>query len=76
MEQQPHPRFANDMGVKTIRVATKQFTCIGARPPFDHPHIYLEMGEADEMVCPYCSTRFVYDSTLKGTADPAESLYP
>jgi Uncharacterized protein conserved in bacteria len=27
--------------------------------PWGHPKIYLEMGAANEIVCPYCSRRFV-----------------
>lgn len=50
--------FRNDAGVETIQVGTSRFMCTGASAPFDHPHIYLDMGEDDEIVCPYCSTRF------------------
>jgi hypothetical protein len=46
--------------------------CVGATPPFDHPHIYIDMGDADETVCPYCSTRFVYDASLGPHCQPAE----
>jgi hypothetical protein len=49
--------------------------CIGALPPFDHPHVYIDMGAANESVCPYCSTLFVYDGALHGGADPAECVY-
>ena len=40
--------------------------CIGALPPFDHPHVYLDMGAGSEAICPYCSTHYVYDATLRG----------
>ena len=46
--------------------------CIGALPPFDHPHIFIDMGKGDDAVCPYCSTLFKYDSSLHGHSDPAE----
>lgn len=65
------PHFANDAGVATIRVGAKEFMCIGATPPFDHPHAYLDMGGTGEIVCPYCSTVYRYDPTLKATeSDP------
>ena len=32
--------------------------CVGARPPFDHPHVFLDMGDDHEIICPYCSTLF------------------
>jgi hypothetical protein len=42
----------------------KEFMCVGANAPYDHPHVYLDMGEDNEKVCPYCSTLFSYDSKL------------
>ena len=65
------PHFHNDPGVTTIHVGSKEFMCIGAKPPFDHPHIFIDMGSDDEMVCSYCSTLFKYDRTLSaGQARP------
>ena len=26
--------------------------CIGESPPQDHPHVYINMGEADTILCP------------------------
>ena len=50
--------------------------CVGANPPFDHPHVFLDMGSDDEKVCPYCSTLFRYDSNLGADETvPAGSLY-
>jgi uncharacterized Zn-finger protein len=53
-----YPKFSNDDGSEEIYVAVKQFECIGASPPHDHPHIYLDMGEDETILCPYCATRF------------------
>ncbi len=65
------PKFHNDMGVATIHIGAKEFKCMGARPPFDHPHIFLDMGDDTEIVCPYCSTLYRYDAGLKaGTSVP------
>lgn len=58
------PQFTNDIGVEKIHVGVKEFQCMGAKPPFDHPHVYLDMGEGDRIVCPYCSTLFIYDPNL------------
>jgi uncharacterized Zn-finger protein len=69
------PHFHNDPGVPSIRVGAKEFMCIGATPPFDHPHIFIDMGDEDEAVCSYCSTLFIYDGTLHGGAVPAECEY-
>ena len=32
--------------------------CVGAKPPFDHPHVFLDMGDDSEIICPYCSTLY------------------
>jgi len=66
------PHFHNDLGVPSIKVRVKEFMCTGARPPFDHPHIFIDMGSEDEAICPYCSTRFIYDGGLKEICSPAE----
>jgi uncharacterized Zn-finger protein len=58
------PHFANDLGVEKIFVGAKEFKCMGARPPFDHPHVYLDMGTDAQILCPYCSTLFVFDPRL------------
>jgi uncharacterized Zn-finger protein len=68
--------FHNEPGVPAIRVGAREFMCIGAKPPFDHPHVFLDMGADDDIVCPYCSTLFKYDPGLVGTADPPECLLP
>jgi uncharacterized Zn-finger protein len=66
------PHFHNDLGVPSIKVNVKEFMCTGAKPPFDHPHIFIDMGSDDETICSYCSTRFVYDGGLNGPCSPAE----
>lgn len=68
------PIFHNDAGVDKIYVGSKQFLCMGAKPPFDHPHIYLDMGDDNEIICPYCSTLYVYDPALAwNESRPAEA---
>lgn len=58
------PHFANDEGVEKIVIGVKEFKCMGARHPFDHPHVFLDMGADEHIVCPYCSTLYVYDAEL------------
>jgi len=62
------PKLANDMGADEIRIGVHEFECIGAPIPYDHPHIYLDMGNDHEIICPYCSTRYIHDATLDATA--------
>ncbi|ALE03732.1 hypothetical protein PU02_0918 [Bartonella ancashensis] len=38
---------------------------MGATQPFDHPHIFIDMGAADEKICPYCSTLYRYNNLLQ-----------
>jgi uncharacterized Zn-finger protein len=65
------PHFHNDPGVPVIAVGVKEFMCMGASPPMDHPHIFIDMGGDGEAICSYCSTRFVYDGSLGRRAEPA-----
>ena len=64
------PHFQNDAGHPSIEIGVKEFMCVGANPPFDHPHVFLDMGADDEKVCPYCSTLYRYNRALKAT-DPS-----
>src|SRR5665213_4465099 len=34
------PKVQNDLGVREIRIGSRQLACVGASPPDDHPHIY------------------------------------
>jgi uncharacterized Zn-finger protein len=70
------PHFHNTEGLKRIEVGSKEFMCVGALPPFDHPHVYLDMGKDDEIVCPYCSTLYVFNAALAaGTSQPLSAIY-
>ncbi|PTW61659.1 putative Zn-finger protein [Breoghania corrubedonensis] len=76
MADQVIPHFQNDGGVETIRIGAREFMCIGATPPFDHPHVFLDMGADASIVCPYCSTHYVHDAELApGVSDPAGCLW-
>ena len=70
------PHFHNTDGLRQIEIGAREFQCIGALPPFDHPHVYLDMGSDSEIVCPYCSTHYVYSSRLPhGTSAPLSATY-
>jgi uncharacterized Zn-finger protein len=66
------PHFQNDAGVPVIAIGVKEFMCIGATAPFDHPHVFLDMGGDTEKVCPYCSTLYRFDPALS----PIETVPP
>ena len=59
------PHFQNDGGYKTIEIGVKEFMCTGASAPYDHPHIYIDMGDDEEKICSYCSTLYRYNPALK-----------
>lgn len=69
------PHLANDLGVEKIFVGVKELNCMGARPPFDHPHVFLDMGTDSQILCPYCSTLFVHDPRLQaGESEPRDCI--
>jgi uncharacterized Zn-finger protein len=71
-----YTKFRNDHGAAEIVIGTKKFKCIGVSPPHDHPHIYLDMGDNDTILCPYCAVLFRYDRRLgPGEADPPDCSY-
>lgn len=70
------PHFQNQMGLASIEVGAKEFMCIGAPPPFDHPHIFIDMGSDTEAVCPYCSTLYKFSSRLGASeSNPAQAAW-
>jgi uncharacterized Zn-finger protein len=76
LQMESYPKFHNEIGVPIVRIGCREFKCIGDKPPQDHPHIYLNMGDASEIVCPYCSTLFRFDPSLGAhEADPADCAY-
>lgn len=67
------PHFHNEPGVSVIEIGTHKFMCVGALPPFDHPHIFIDMGGDNEIVCSYCSTLYRHNPALAAhEAKPAE----
>jgi uncharacterized Zn-finger protein len=70
------PHFHNEPGVPIVEIGAREFKCVGALPPFDHPHVFLDMGDANEIVCPYCSTLYRHDSALAANAsNPPECAF-
>jgi uncharacterized Zn-finger protein len=76
MSDHQTPHFHNDPGVPMVEIGAREFMCIGATPPQDHPHIYLDMGSEPEIVCSYCSTLFRYNPALHANeAKPAICIW-
>src|SRR3979409_1036578 len=64
MADQIVPHFHNTPGVAVIEIGATEFMCVGEQPPLDHPHVFLDMGDTGEIICPYCSTLFRHDASL------------
>jgi uncharacterized Zn-finger protein len=63
------------VGAPIVRIGCREFKCIGGRAAAKS-HIYLNMGDASEIVCPYCSTLFCFDPSLGALeADPVDCAY-
>lgn len=70
------PHFQNDPGVPIVHVGTHEIMCIGALPPFDHPHVFLDLGADGEVICPYCSTLYRMRGDLGARdSEPAGCLW-
>lgn len=71
------PHFHNDPGVEVIEIGAREFMCVGATAPLDHPHVFLDVGDENEIICPYCSTLYRYDPALTPhAARPPECALP
>ena len=70
------PHFHNDPGVSVIEIGAREFMCVGATPPLDHPHVYLDMGGDNELICPYCSTLYRFDPTLSPARGASAGMRP
>lgn len=42
-----------------VETEDTRVSCQGIGGALGHPRVYLEMGEADFVECPYCDRRFV-----------------
>ena len=76
MADDDYAKFKNDRGVPEIKIGVREFKCAGASVPQDHPHIYLDMGTDNMVLCPYCATLFRYDERLGSReADPPDCVF-
>jgi uncharacterized Zn-finger protein len=64
--------FQNDAGHSVIEIGVKEFMCVGANAPYDHPHVFIDIGNDTEKVCPYCSTLYRYNAKLAASATRPE----
>ena len=58
---------------EVVKVRVRRIACDGVGGALGHPRVYLEMGEANQVECPYCDRRFVLTAPVK---DEDEALAP
>jgi uncharacterized Zn-finger protein len=46
---------------ETIPVTTRVVACNGGGGALGHPRVYLNLGTADRVECPYCSRLYVLE---------------
>jgi uncharacterized Zn-finger protein len=59
---------------ETIVVRSGRVACDGVGGALGHPRVWMEMGEANFVECPYCDRRFVLATGSEGAED--ERLAP
>ena len=64
LQMESYPKFHNEVGVPIVRIGCREFKCIGGKPPQDHPHVYLNMGDANENRSPVLLDAIPFQSEL------------
>lgn len=49
---------SNQIAFEVLHVKTKKVSCDGSKNMSTHPLVYLNMGDEDHVICPYCSKYF------------------
>jgi uncharacterized Zn-finger protein len=52
------------MKEKIEYVTQRTVSCNGDSDIDGHPKVYLEIDQTNEVICPYCSKKFVYKENL------------
>ena len=52
------PEIVKNQDKNTELVSSKKVSCSGPDGPLGHPKVYLEMGDNESVICPYCSKIF------------------
>jgi uncharacterized Zn-finger protein len=64
--------FRSNMGpFETIYINETVAACNGGGGPLGHPRVYLNLGPAGKVECPYCSRLFVNRAMQGGNPDDA-----
>tara|TARA_Y100001935_G_C17206346_1_gene457763 strand:- start:358 stop:534 length:177 start_codon:yes stop_codon:yes gene_type:complete len=55
------PDIKDDTSINVEVVSSKKVSCDGGGGALGHPRVFLEMGNEDQIVCPYCSKLFKFN---------------
>ena len=53
------PEIKSEKNKDVEYVNSKKLSCAGVEGPLGHPKVYLDMGDSNQIVCPYCSKLFI-----------------
>ena len=52
------PEIKDELNLDIEFVKSKKVICDGGGGTLGHPKVYLDMGDENEITCPYCSKLF------------------
>ena len=53
------PEIKKDKHREIEYTNSKKLSCNGPDGPLGHPKVYLDMGDKNQITCPYCSKLFI-----------------
>ena len=53
------PEIKKDKHREIEYTNSKKLSCNGLDGPLGHPKVYLDMGDKNRIICPYCSKLFI-----------------
>ena len=53
------PEIKKDKHREIEYTNSKKLSCNGLDGPLGHPKVYLDMGDKNQIICPYCSKLFI-----------------
>ena len=53
------PEIKKDKHQEIEYTNSKKMSCNGLDGPLGHPKVYLDMGDKNQIICPYCSKLFI-----------------
>jgi uncharacterized Zn-finger protein len=46
---------------EAVYVDSRSVACDGGSDQLGHPRVYIAIDRSNQVICPYCGKRFVYD---------------